>query len=120
MLVFAPTGAFNGRFFNSYGPGVAQGSCATGWRVFTRLAESYRPERPQQICQQMRSVTAQRMNALAVQASAYAAGQKDRPAEIVVNVDEKELAKESEQHEKSSGNWTAKLSLKNATAEIRI
>lgn len=54
----------------------------------------------------MRSVTDQRMNALAVQATAYLAGQKDNPLEIVVNVDEKELAKASSTG-KFWGNWTA-------------
>jgi hypothetical protein len=47
------------------------------------------------------------MNALAVQATAYSADQNDKPPEIIVNVDEKELAKEREQHEEILGNWTA-------------
>lgn len=60
-----------------------------------------------------------RLAALAVQATAIT-NQKDKPPEIIVNLDERELAKQSEAHEEILGQLDGQLSLKNATTEIRI
>jgi hypothetical protein len=60
-----------------------------------------------------------RLAALAIQATAIAS-QKEKPPEIMVNVDERELAKDSEAHEEILGQLDGQLSLKNATTEIRV
>jgi hypothetical protein len=61
-----------------------------------------------------------RLAALAVQATAIAREKSEKPPEIIVNLDEKELAKESESHEEILGQLDGQLSLKNATTEIRV
>jgi hypothetical protein len=60
-----------------------------------------------------------RLAALAVQATAIA-NKSEKPPEIIVNLDEKELAKDSEAHEDILGQLDGQLSLKNATTEIRV
>ena len=61
-----------------------------------------------------------RLAALAVQATAISREKGEKPPEIVVNLDERELAKDSETHEEILGQLDGQLSLKNATTEIRV
>jgi hypothetical protein len=58
--------------------------------------------------------------ALSVRATARSGNEREKPPEIIINIDEKALSTESEKHEEILGQLDGQLSLKNATTEIRI
>jgi hypothetical protein len=58
--------------------------------------------------------------ALSVRATATSSANREKAPEIIINLDERQLAQESENHEQILGQLDGQLSLKNATTEIRI